>query len=465
LNRLLLEMRRFRRLEQNQGERERMKKNPLSGESSGQVARLLALAFLLAAPAAAGELRVVLEGQAGVTSDGNFGQVDQEDQEQQYESIARAGFDLRLSYALERLNLGLTYSPFYERNLDSDEDLSGTSHRLAFGLVGDLTERLTLSVQERLQKSPNVDLYQPVITPQIIAVSRRGDQLTHDLDVTLNHALTRRSALTLGLTHGLRTYEESDLTDSETVGARVGAGFDLARERRIEAYAGLAHYDYETDDEADVRLLGVAFARELGRDGQIRIEGGAWSVESRDRFGFGGVLVDPDAEKETETGWRGGLDLSYGRERVRWSAGLSHDVSPGAGLGRAAEVDNVFLGLSTSLGRRWTFGVDGNASRQTEIGDRGFFDADGDGIDDFGNDAFETEFVAGSVRLGWNLAQTVRIDGGYSRIWQNAQGGPFQDLSYNRFFLGLAVRLYSTGETPKEPSRVGERTDEEPDVE
>jgi hypothetical protein len=447
-----------------------MRKPPLFGESGGQGARLLALAFLLAAPAAAGELRVVLEGQAGVTSDGNFGQVDQEDQGQQYESIGRAGFDLRLSYALERLNLALAYSPFYERNLDGDsedgEDLSGLSHRLAFGLVGDLTQRLTLSVQERLQKSPNVDLYQPAVIPETIAVARRGDQLTHDLDVTLSHALTRRSALTLGLTHGLRTYEESGLTDSETVGARVGAGFDLARERRVEAYAGLSHYDYETEDEADVRLLGVAFARELGRDGQIRIEGGAWSVESRDRFGPGGELVDPGAEKETETGWRGGLQLSHGRERVRWSAGLSHDVSPGAGLGRAAEVDNVFLGLSTSLGRRWTFGVDGNASRQTEIGERGFFDADGDGIDDFGNEPFETEFVAGSVRLGWSLAQAVRIDGGYSHIWQNAQGGgPFEDLSYDRFFLGVAFRLFSTGETPKEPSRVGERTDEEPDVE
>lgn len=434
----------------------------------------LALALPWAGPAAAGELRVVLEGQAGVTSDGNYGQVDQEDDRQEYQSIGRAGLDLRLSYALERMNLALTYSPFYERNLDGDredgEDLSGLSHRLAFGLVGDLTERLTLSIQERLQQSPNVDLYQPAIAPDTIAVSRRGDQLTHNLDVALDHALTRRSALTLGLTHGLRTYEESGLVDSETLGARVGAAFDLARERRIEAYAGLAHYDYETDNEADVRLLGLAFARALGRDGQIRVEGGAWSVESRERlFPFvppGGEPVPPELVEETETGWRGGLQLSYGRERVRWSAGLSHDVSAGAGLGRAAEVDNVFLGLSTSLGRRWTFGVDGNASRQTDIGERSFVDLDGDGIDDFGNDAFETEFVAGSVRLGWNLAQTVRIDGGYSHIWQNAQGvGPFQDLSYDRFFLGVAFRLFSTGETPKEPSRVGERTDEEPDVE
>ncbi|HKV11796.1 MAG TPA: hypothetical protein VJ725_26855 [Thermoanaerobaculia bacterium] len=438
-------------------------------------ARLAALAFLLAGllagPLAAGELRVVLEGQAGVTSDGNYGQVDQENEGQDYQSIGRAGLDLRLSYALERMNLALAYSPFYERNLDDGGEegsgrASGTSHRLAFGLVGELTQRLTLSIQERLQKSPNLDLYQPVVNPDTIAVARRGDQLTHSLDVALDHALSRRSALTLGLTHGRRTYEESGLIDSESLGARVGAAWDLARQRRIDAYAGLSHYDYETDNEADVRLLGVGYARELGRDGQIRVEGGAWSVESRERFGPGGVLVDPDAEKETETGWRGGLQLSYGRELVRWSAGLSHDVSPGAGLGRAMEVDNLFLGLSTSLGRRWTFGVDGSASRQTDIGDRPFVDADGDGLDDFGNESFDTEFIAGSVRLGWNLAQRLRIDGGYSHIWQDAQGaGPFEDLSYDRFFLGVAVRLYSTGETPQEPSRLGEQTDEEPDVE
>lgn len=442
-------------------------------------ARLAALAFLLAGPLSAGELRVVLEGQAGVTSDGNYGQVDQDDQGQDYQSIGRAGFDLRLSYALERMNLALAYSPFYERNLDEEDDeettgrsrQSGTSHRLAFGLVGELTQRLTLSIQERLQKSPNLDLYQPVVSPDTIAVARRGDQLTHNLDVALSHALSRRSALTLGLNHGRRTYEESDLVDSESLGARVGASWDLARQRRIDAYAGLSHYDYETDNKADVRLLGVGYARELGRDGQIRIEGGAWSVESRERFAPGGVTVEPGTEEETEeTGWRGGLQLSHGRERVRWSAGLSHDVSPGAGLGRAAEVDSLYLGLTTALGRRWTFGVDGNASRQTDLGDRTFVDADGDGIDDFGNESFDTEFIAGSVRLGWNLAQTVRIDGGYSHIWQESEGtGPFEDLSYDRFFLGVAVRLFSTGETPKEPSRVGEdlgeeETDEEPDV-
>lgn len=445
----------------------------LCGRERYQGARLAALAFLLAGPLSAGELRVVLEGQAGVTSDGNYGQVNQDDQDQDYQTIGRAGFDLRLSYALERMNLALAYSPAYERNLDEDEDdeatgrsRSGTSHRLAFGLVGELTERLTLSIQERLQKSPNLDLYQPVVTPDTIAVARRGDQLTHNLDVALSHALSRRSALTLGLNHGRRTYEESGLVDSESLGARVGASWELARQRRIDAYAGLSHYDYEIENEADVRLLGVGYARELGRDGQIRIEGGAWSVESRERFGPGGVLVDPGAEKETETGWRGGLQLSHGRERVRWSAGLSHDVSPGAGLGRATEVDSLFLGLSTALGRRWTFGVDGNASRQNEIGDRPFADTDGDGIDDFGDQSFDTEFIAGSVRLGWNLAQAVRIDGGYSHIWQESEGrGPFEDLSYDRFFLGMAVRLFSTGETPQEPSRLGEETDEEPDVE
>lgn len=448
------------------------------GRERRRGARLAALAFLLAGSLSAGELRVVLEGQAGVTSDGNYRQVDQDDQGQDYQSIGRAGFDLRLSYALERMNLALAYSPFYERNLDEDDEdetsgrsrRSGTSHRLAFGLVGALTERLTLSIQERLQKSPNLDLYQPVLNPDIIAVSRRGDQLTHNLDVALSHAVSRRSALTLGLNHGRRTYEESDLVDSESLGARAGASWDLARQRRIDAYAGLSRYEYETDNEADVRLFGLGYARELGRDGQIRVEGGAWSIESLERFGPGGVLVDPDAEEETETGWRGGLQLSYGRELVRWSAGLSHDVSPGAGLGRATEVDSLFLGVSTSLGRRWTFGVDGNASRQTDIGDRPFVDTDGDGIDDFGSQSFDTELIAGSVRLGWNLAQTVRIDGGYSHIWQESEGGgPFEDLSYDRFFLGVAVRLFSTGETPQEPSRLGEQTgeqtDEEPDVE
>jgi hypothetical protein len=48
---------------------------------------------------------------------------------------------------------------------------------------------------------------------------------------------------------------------------------------------------------------------------------------------------------------------------------------------------------------------------------------------------------------------SLRLTGGYSRVWQRARVEPFDDLSYSRYFLGLAFRIFSTGETPKNPAR------------
>lgn len=433
---------------------------------------------MFARPAGAGEFRFILEGEAGFVDDGNYAQVDQ-DQVLRGEQLGRVGANLRLSYEMERLNLALGYSPFYERSIDGGDggdegEVSGTYHRLDLGLVGDLTRRLTLGVRERLQKSPNLDLYAPAVTPDTVAVSRRGDQLAHSLDVTVNHAVTRRAGLLLGATHTLRTFEEDDLFDSESLGARIGAAFNLMNDRTIDATAGLARFEYENDGEADVGSLGVAYGRELGRDGRLRVEAGAWSVESTERVRL--VPVEPEPEPEPgvepepeiptgfqtfeETGWRGGLQYSYGRERVRWALGYSHDVAPGTGLGRTVEADNLFAGVSTSIGRRWTLGLDASASRQSDLRDNADLDLD---TGSNGSNDSNTEFAAGTARFGWTLAQAVRLTGGYSRVWQESRTELFEDLSYDRFFLGLAVRIYSTGENPREPDRLGSPTDEEPD--
>ncbi|MFP5287468.1 MAG: hypothetical protein ACLGI9_17150 [Thermoanaerobaculia bacterium] len=415
------------------------------------------LAVLVAGPARAGEFRFLVDGEAGVT-DSNYDDAGEGVQVNDYESIARAALDLRLSYALQRWDLALSYSPAYERSLENS-DLAGTSHRLAFGLAGELTRRLRLSVQERLYQTPDLNPYQPVSSPETIAVTQRGDQLAHSLDVSLNHDLTRRTGLTLGLTHGRRSYEEDDLFDSESLGARFGIGWTLTPDRRIDATAGLGRFEYENRNEADVRTLGVGFSRELGRDGQMSVDAGYWSVEQTLLFDVTGLPLEQPLEEE-ETGWRGGLQLSHGRELFRWALGYSHDVSPGAGLGRAAEVDNLFAGISTSLGRSWTFGLDANASRQDDLL------ADSSALaGSTGQDVnAKTEFLAGTAHASWNLGQILRLTGGYTRVWQRAaRETPFEDLSYDRLFLGIGIRIYDTGETPTEPALVGESSDEEPD--
>lgn len=410
------------------------------------------LPLLLAGPAGAqapGRLNVVLEGDTGVRDDGNYGS-QQDPTLQQSRTVGRLGLDLRLSYALERLSLALGYSPYYERTLDGS-GLSGTTHRLDFGLIGDLNRQLRLNVRENLISTPNIDLYAPVTTPQTTVVTRQGNQLSHLLDVSLDQTFSRHASMLFGVTHSLRRYEDPNLIDSETLGARLGAAFELARGSRLEAALGADRYDYQQRGSSDVLTVGLAYATDLGRDNHLRLEGGAYSERSDLRavsFPAAGLAV-----RQNDSGWRGGLQFARDERLFHWTLGASHDISPGAGLGYAVTADNGFLGLSTAIGRRLALGLDGNLSRQRNLP----FEVPAGQSDS----RTLTEFAAGTVRADWTFATGLRLEGGYSRIWQRAQVAPFADLSYARYYVNLAFRLYSSGETPLEPASLGRPTTNE----
>jgi hypothetical protein len=255
------------------------------------------------------------------------------------------------------------------------------------------------------------------------------------------------------VTHSLRRYQDAGLSDSETIGGRLGAGFDLARRGRIEANLGVSRYDYRDRGDADVRTLGVAWASDLGRDNHVRVEAGSYSVDSTLRR-----PGDPlTRERQSDNGWRGGLQFAQDRRLFHWSLGANHDISPGAGLGRAVTADNAFLGISTAVGRRLTLGLDGNVSRQRDLARESTGTALGDSRSSL------TEFAAGTARAGWSFAPAFRLEGGYSRIWQRARVEPFANLSYARYYVNLAFRIYDSGETPLRPENLGRPTDEKSD--
>ena len=436
---------------------------------------LLAFLVLLAVPASAGDLRVVLEAEGGVRNDGNYDRIETVDdpglEGEAEENLARAGFNLRLSYELPRWTLALGYFPSYEWMLD-DADANGTTHRLDLGLDGNLTRRLKMSVRERLLSSPGLDLYQPFLAAEPMALTRRGDQLTHALDVGLEQELSRRTVLLFGAGHTLNTFESDDLSDTATLLARFGVGFSPAEDRRFDLLATAGRYDFGerrvpiglgtvdlAGHESDIQTLGIGWQQPFFRDGRFRIEAGAFALDSTRTF----VIPDPADGEPTvvdedfeQTGWRGALELARQLEVFGWSLGYRHDVSAGVGLGRATEVDNAFAGVSANVGRRLFLGLDANLSRHRELAD----DSAPDLIPE--NDLVET--AAGTARFSWGFSTVARLNGGYSRIWQESRVEPFEDLSYSRYFLGLALQIYRTGEEPRDPARQEEMEDDEPDA-
>lgn len=430
----------------------------------------LAIAAGLAVPASAGELRLQIEGEVGVRNDGNYLQQQQQPgEEPEDRSIARGGVGFHLSYTLPRTELAFIYSPSYEQDLDNSE-LSGTTHRLDLGLQSELTRRLRMRIRERLLKSPNLDLYVPLTQTEPLAVTRRGDQLSHNLDVSFEHDLTRRVVASVEAEHSLRTFENSDLYDTETLTGRLATRYEFAEDHAIGVEAGMGRFDYGDRGDADVQDAALTYTQSWGRDIRLDLEAGVFSVDST--LLRRAVLVPDDPtgppqgeiveEKESHTGWRGAFGFSQQRRLFSWGAGYRHGVSAGFGLGRPTEADSVFANISTEVGRRLTLGLDGNASRHRDLAER-----DLTTTTDTSRDDTLDEFAAGTVRFGWAFFPGLRLTGGYSRIWQDSNVEPFADLSYDRYFLGLAFRIWSTGDKPRDPDlppdtpdAQGEPTDE-----
>ena len=428
-------------------------------------------ALLLLLPvlsAAAGELRALLEGEVGVRDDGpsrtlGAAQTGQGDLLVQDRSFGRGGLSLQLSYLeQQRFSLAFGYSPFYERLLNTmgqESGRSGIGHRLDLGVRGELSRHWALQAREQLLSIPDVELYAANLVPGPFAASRHGRELQHDLRITLEDEISRRASFVAGATHTLRRFGDAGLYDAETRGVDLGGAFHYRADDAVEATAGFTVFSWQDGRTANVETVNAAWTQTFGRETRLRLEGGAFHLDATGngrRLAPGGVQI-PDRQ----SGWRGGVQAGQQRRLLQWDAAVRHDISPGYGLGRPAIADSAFLGLSSHVGRNLTVGLDGSASRQRELGGTLTPGVNGAAGDDL------TRFAAGTARLDWTFLPTLRLTGSYSRVWQRSRVAGFENLSFNRYFLGLAFRIWSTGEAPRGPQQLGRRgesVDAEPDA-
>ncbi len=432
---------------------------------------LLALAAP-AVPAAAGELRVVVEATAGLREDGNYFQsavVPPESAPEDPESpdptreeleaqVAVAGLRTSLSYQLPRSAVALVYSPTWEVNLDN-RDFDEVAHRLDLGYTRDVSRTSRLSLRERLLYSSDVEL-SPAFLDDTLVVTPRGNQLRHSLGLDVGSDLSRRWRLGFGATHTYRDYDSPELVDTGSAGATVGLQCALDPQSAWGFGAGYHRYDYagRTDDVASVF---ATYRIELMRGLDLDVTAGAFHLQRSRERPAGGPAPLPGSPpvtvvtEEERDGWQGGLGLAGLRPRFSWSLGYDHGVNPGYALGRSVESDRVRVAVNVPLARRFGFGLSGTGTQNRDVGAPGR--AIGDQLD-------INRFAAGALTAGWGFADWGRLSGSYSYVWQESDVAALGDLSYDRFTLGIALRLYASGEAPYEPGKEGEARDDDPDV-
>ncbi|MEA2690846.1 MAG: hypothetical protein QOJ16_233 [Acidobacteriota bacterium] len=423
----------------------------LKGVAHGWRLAVLPLTLVLfAQPAlAAGQLRVLLEADAGVRSEGNYVPRNaplNADGTLRSQSVlfGQGGFNLNLSYALPRLELALIYNPFYEGTLNHKDTgtISGVSHRLSFGLTGQLSRRSVLRLSERLVSSPTLELFGPTL-PDTVAVPRRGNQLIEETDAELDTDITRSVVFLVGGNAFVRNFDDPALENSRGAEGRTGLRFHIDEQRDAEIRAATAFYRLGAGRSAHVTTGTAGYRTTYARGNSLHLEIGGFTLSSQEVAGV---------PRQRQSGVQGLIDLSRQGQLYRWNASYSHGVSPGAGIGRPVVLDDAVLGVTT-VGRRLNMGLSVNGARSNDFENRNRVTPLP--VGSAGNDRRLVDFAAGTFEASWSFGDRGRLHGSYSRIWQRSDLPGFGNLSYNRFFVGLALVIYSTGETPVIPGEQG----------
>lgn len=445
---------------------------------------VLAALVLLPAPAAAGELRAVVEATAGLRDDGNYFQSEavppdpdgppgpdnpedpeNPDADEGLDSqVAVAGLRASLSYLLPRKAFALVYAPTWERNLDYSEIDDEIAHRLDLGYTAEASRLSRISIRERLLYSPNVEL-SPSFLDDTLVVTPRSNQFRHAFNMDVATNMTRRWTLNFGLSHTFRDYDAPELIDTWSAGSTVGLSYSVEPRSAWGFGVGYQVYDYDVRSD-DVQSVYGTYRVELARDLDLNFTAGVFRVEETLERLIPAPVPAPqtpqtdDVLVETEEirdGWLGGVGLAGSRERFSWNVGYDHGVNPGYSIGRSVESDRVRAGIAVPLSRRISFGLNGTGTRNSDL-DPDSRDSNGAAGSDINS------FAAGTASLDWAFADWIRLSGNYSHVWQESEVEELSDLSYDRFTIGIAVRLYATGETPIEPGKEGEARDDDPDV-
>jgi hypothetical protein len=372
--------------------------------------------------------------------------------------VAVAGLRTSLSYVLPRSAVALVYAPSWERNLDRDDIDDEVAHRLDVGYTSEVSRLSRISLRERLLYSPSVDL-SPSFLDDTVVVTRRGDQLRHSFSLDVATQMTRRWSLLFGGSHTYREYEDPELFDTWSAGSTVGVQYGRDPRNAWGFGVGYQRYDFEGRSD-DVASVYGSYRAELVRDLRLDVTVGAFQAEqTREPDPDVTPLPQPGAaplpqvaeEEVTEErrGVQGGIGLSGRGQLFSWNVGYDHGVSPGYALGRTVESDRVRAGIVVPFGRRVNFGLNGTGQRNSDLRE---------------GEPEVNRLAAGNASLAWSFANWGSVSGTYSRVWQDSEVEALSDLDYDRFTVGIALRLYATGEPPIEPGKEGEARDDDPDV-
>lgn len=248
--------------------------------------------------------------------------------------------------------------------------------------------------------------------------NRRSGILTNTVNLSMNHALTHRTSVTLSASDYLLKFDDPVAVDSRNVSGSMGLNFQATPETQLNSSYNFSRANYDlpggSSSNQNTHSLNAGFSTRYRETTTLLVSGGAVYAETP---GTGDGFFDWVALAEIrKTFNKYDTNFSYSR-RTTSSSGVTDQLTLN---------DSFSAGLRREINRNVSVNLSGNYMRNHSKPD----------------DSFDTKSFTASASGAWQMRDWLSFGIGYAHFSQVSDGPLGEDLERDHIFVNINMTTF-----------------------
>lgn len=248
--------------------------------------------------------------------------------------------------------------------------------------------------------------------------NRRSGILTNTVNLSMNHALTHRTAMTLSASDYVLRFDDPVAVDSRNVSGSMGLNFQATPETQLNSSYNFSHASYDLpgglSSNQNTHSLNAGFSKRFRETMTLLMSAGAVYAETQQTGdGFFDWVALAEIRKTFN---KYDANLSYSR-RTTTSSGVTDQLTLN---------DSFSAGLRHEISRNLSVSLSGSFTRNHSKPD----------------DSFDTKTFTASASGTWRMRDWLTFGMGYSHFTQESDGTLGEDLKRDHVFVNVNMTTF-----------------------
>lgn len=292
-------------------------------------------------------------------------------------------------------------------------ELNTISHSGTIAADYEFSPRTSMRAEERLTYSK--ESLESTLTGY---QNRRSGILTNTVNLSMNHALTRRTAMSLSASDYILRFDDPVAVDSRNVSGSAGLNYQATPETQLNGSYNFSRASYDlpggSSSNQNTHSLNAGFSTRFRESMTLLMSGGAVYAQTP---GTGDGFFDWVALAEVrKTFNKYDASLSYSR-RTTSSSGVTDQLTLN---------DSFSAGLRHEINRTLSVSLSGNYTRNHSKPD----------------DSFDTKSFTASASGAWRMREWLTFGMGYAHFTQESDGPLGEDLKRDHVFVNINMTTF-----------------------